>query len=285
MVDKVEAPDPTTVVFHLKFATDAFIPALADPYAWIYSKAQARPGHPLVRKEHRRHRALQVRRLRDRPVDHRRCATRTITTPACPISTGSRASSPTSRSPASRRSAATARRSSSAAFRRPCATSWSGGARRQDHGADQRLELRRADHAEPQEKAVRRCPRAPRADAGDRPLGHARRNLSKIAIVHTVGGAHLPGSPLAATKEELREDRRLLARYREIARRGAAAVEGSRRRRISASRCSTAQLDQPYKYYGIWVGRRMEPRSASTSPRACCRPGRGSRRCAPGIST
>src|SRR6185437_4845238 len=40
MVDKIEAPDPTTVVFHLKFATDAFIPALADPYAFIYSKAK-----------------------------------------------------------------------------------------------------------------------------------------------------------------------------------------------------------------------------------------------------
>ena len=40
MVDKVEAPDPTTVIFRLKFATDAFLPALADPYAWIYSKAK-----------------------------------------------------------------------------------------------------------------------------------------------------------------------------------------------------------------------------------------------------
>src|SRR5215472_14796748 len=39
MVDKVEAPDPTTVVFHLKFATTAFLPALADPYNWIYKKA------------------------------------------------------------------------------------------------------------------------------------------------------------------------------------------------------------------------------------------------------
>src|SRR5690242_9803756 len=40
MVDKIEAPDPTTVVFHLKFATDAFLPALADPYAFIYQKKQ-----------------------------------------------------------------------------------------------------------------------------------------------------------------------------------------------------------------------------------------------------
>jgi peptide/nickel transport system substrate-binding protein len=39
MVDKVEATDPTTVVFRLKFATDAFLPALADPYARIYKKA------------------------------------------------------------------------------------------------------------------------------------------------------------------------------------------------------------------------------------------------------
>ena len=38
MVDKVEAPDPSTVVFHLKFATDAFLPALADPFAFIYKK-------------------------------------------------------------------------------------------------------------------------------------------------------------------------------------------------------------------------------------------------------
>ena len=40
MVDKIEAPDPTTVVFHLKFATSAFLAALADPYNWIYSKAK-----------------------------------------------------------------------------------------------------------------------------------------------------------------------------------------------------------------------------------------------------
>ena len=38
MVDKVEAPDPGTVVFHLKFATSAFLPALADPFNFIYKK-------------------------------------------------------------------------------------------------------------------------------------------------------------------------------------------------------------------------------------------------------
>jgi peptide/nickel transport system substrate-binding protein len=38
MVDSVEAPDATTVVFKLKFATGVFLPALADPYAFIYEK-------------------------------------------------------------------------------------------------------------------------------------------------------------------------------------------------------------------------------------------------------
>jgi peptide/nickel transport system substrate-binding protein len=39
MVDKIEDPDDTTVIFKLKFATLTFIPALADPYAYIYSGA------------------------------------------------------------------------------------------------------------------------------------------------------------------------------------------------------------------------------------------------------
>ncbi|HUI34599.1 MAG TPA: ABC transporter substrate-binding protein [Stellaceae bacterium] len=39
MVDKIEAPDPQTVVFHLKFATEAFLPAIASPFNWVYKKA------------------------------------------------------------------------------------------------------------------------------------------------------------------------------------------------------------------------------------------------------
>jgi len=39
MINKIEAPDPNTVVVHLKFPTAAFLPALADPYAFIYKKA------------------------------------------------------------------------------------------------------------------------------------------------------------------------------------------------------------------------------------------------------
>lgn len=39
MVDKIEVPDDSTVVFKLKYATTAFLPALADPFTWIYKKA------------------------------------------------------------------------------------------------------------------------------------------------------------------------------------------------------------------------------------------------------
>src|SRR5436189_2825121 len=38
MVEELTAPDPLTVVFRLKFATAAFLPALADPFNWIYKK-------------------------------------------------------------------------------------------------------------------------------------------------------------------------------------------------------------------------------------------------------
>ena len=39
-VESVTAPDPYTVVFKLKYPSGAFIPALANPYNFIYSKAK-----------------------------------------------------------------------------------------------------------------------------------------------------------------------------------------------------------------------------------------------------
>ncbi len=38
MVESVQVTDDRTVVFKLKYATDAFLPALADPFAYIYKK-------------------------------------------------------------------------------------------------------------------------------------------------------------------------------------------------------------------------------------------------------
>ena len=46
MVDKIEAPDASTVVFKLKFATAAFLPALADAFSYIYkAKILAKDPH------------------------------------------------------------------------------------------------------------------------------------------------------------------------------------------------------------------------------------------------
>jgi peptide/nickel transport system substrate-binding protein len=38
MVDSITVTDPNTAVFHLKFATPTFLPALASPHAYIYKK-------------------------------------------------------------------------------------------------------------------------------------------------------------------------------------------------------------------------------------------------------
>jgi peptide/nickel transport system substrate-binding protein len=38
MVDSISVPDPHTVVFKLKFPTLTFLPALADPYTYVYKK-------------------------------------------------------------------------------------------------------------------------------------------------------------------------------------------------------------------------------------------------------
>ncbi len=46
MVKSVTAPDPETLVFQLKYPTGAFVPALALPYNFIYSKADLdKHGH------------------------------------------------------------------------------------------------------------------------------------------------------------------------------------------------------------------------------------------------
>ena len=39
MVEKVEAPDPQTVVFRLKFPTSTFLTSIASPFNWVYQKA------------------------------------------------------------------------------------------------------------------------------------------------------------------------------------------------------------------------------------------------------
>ena len=85
MVDKVEAPDPSTVVFRLKFATDAFLPALADPYAWIYKKAILDKDPHWYEKNIMGSGPFKFVELRDRPVDQGRAQPRLLSQgPALP---------------------------------------------------------------------------------------------------------------------------------------------------------------------------------------------------------
>ena len=124
MVDKVEAPDPIAVLFRLKFATDAFLPALAGPYNWIYQKIHLDRDPRWYEKNILGSGPFKFAGI-ETGQSIKGCAIPTTITRVCLISTASSASMPTSRRPGWRRCAATALLSSSAAFRRRCATSWS----------------------------------------------------------------------------------------------------------------------------------------------------------------
>ena len=122
MVDSVEAPDPKTVVFRLKFATTAFLPALADPRNFIYKKTTLEQDPRWYEKNIEGSGPFKfasyetgqsINGVRNPDYYH----------PGCPISTDSKASLPRSRRRGLMRCAATVLPSNSAACRRRRATS------------------------------------------------------------------------------------------------------------------------------------------------------------------
>ena len=60
MVDRIEDPDATTVIFRLKFPTLTFIPALATPWSYLFAGV-AREGSTLLRAQRHWIRPVQVR--------------------------------------------------------------------------------------------------------------------------------------------------------------------------------------------------------------------------------
>src|SRR5205814_2785416 len=76
--------------------------------------------------------------------------------------------------------------------------------------------------------------------------------LSKIAVVKTVGGIAFPGSPLAATKDELQQ---VAGFWPDIEK---SRVEAKRLLKEAGAENLSFELlnrdvDQPYKYVGIWL--------------------------------
>jgi peptide/nickel transport system substrate-binding protein len=250
MVDKVEAPDPSTVVFHLKFATDAFVPALADPYAWIYRKAvldkdihwyekNILGSGPFKFVSYETGQSITGERNKDYYhaglpyldgfkgiyADKQVIRVEAIRSDRAAIEF--RGFPPTVRDElvAALGDKVTVQTSD-----------WNcGGLITPNHNKKPFDDVR-----------VRRA----LSLAIDR--WHTAPDLAKIAIVHTVGGVTFPGSPLAATKAELEQ---LAGYWPDIEKSRAEARRllkeaGAENLSFTLLNRST---DQPYKYYGIWA--------------------------------
>ena len=229
MVDKVEAPDPSTVVFHLKFATSAFLPALADPFNFIYKKEILDKDPHWYEKNILGSGPSNLPSYRDRPVDQGRAQPRLLPQGAA-----------LSRR-LHRHFCAESRRSGSTRSARP----------RRD-GVPQHAARRRATSSSRRSATRSRCRRAtgtaatlsPRTTRGSRStMSRVRRALtlaidrwrgapalSKIAIVQHRRRHRVPRLAVGGDQGGAAADRRLLARHRKIAGRSQAAVEGGRRR-------------------------------------------------------
>ena len=250
MVDKVEATDPTTVIFRLKFATDAFLPALADPYAWIYSKAKLDKDMHWYEKNIMGSGPFKfvsyetgqsIKGVRNPDYYH-------AGLPYLDGFTGVYADKQVTRVEAIRSDRAaiefrgfppTVRDELKQALGDKIAvqtSDWNcGGLITPNHKKKPFDDVR-----------VRRALTLALDRWGTAP------ELSKIAIVHTVGGLTFPGSPLAPGKEELQK---IAGYWPDIEKSRAEARRllkeaGAENLSFTLLNRST---DQPYKYYGIWV--------------------------------
>jgi peptide/nickel transport system substrate-binding protein len=250
MIDKVEATDEKTVVFHLNYATAAFLPALADPYAFIYKKqildsdphwfeTNIMGSGPFRFKEYQVGQSISG--IRNPDYYHRGL-------PYLDGFTGIFADKQAVRVSAIRSDRAAIE------FRGfPPATRDELQAALADQLAVQESDwncgnLITLNHARKPFDDVR--VRRALTLAIDRWRGAPA--LSKISVMKTVGGVAFPGSPLAATKEELEQ----LAGYwpdieksRAEARRllKEAGAEGLSFELLNRN------VDQPYKFNGTWV--------------------------------
>ena len=250
MVDKVEAPDATTVVFRLKFPTAAFLPALANPFNWIYKKAI------LDKDPHWYEKNI----LGTGPFKFAHYETGQSVTgvrnpdyydPGLPYLDGFTAiyaDKQATRIDAIRSDrAAIEFRGMPPSARDELVSTLGDQIQSQEGDWDVGSAITPNHQKKPfDDPRVRRA----LSLAVDRWGGAP--SLSKIAIVQAVGGMVYPGSPLAATKEELEQ---LAGYWPDIEK---SRAEARRLLKEAGAEGLTFELnnrtvDQPYKYYGIWV--------------------------------
>jgi peptide/nickel transport system substrate-binding protein len=250
MVDTVEAPDPATVVFRLKFATNAFLPAVADPYSWIYKKE-------ILDKDPRWYEKNILGSGPFKFVDHQvGQSIKGIKNPDYYLKglphldgfTGIYADKQAVRVDAIRADrAAIEFRGFPPAVRDELVGALG------DKIAVQTSDWNCGSFVEPNHK------KKPFDDARVRRAltlaidrWHGAPQLAKIANVHTVGGIVFPGSPLAADKEELQD---LAGFWPDIDK---SRAEARKLLKEAGAEELTFELlnrnvDQPYKYNATWV--------------------------------
>jgi peptide/nickel transport system substrate-binding protein len=250
MVDTVEAPDPSTVVFHLKFATSAFLPALADPFAWIYKKAVLdRDPHwyeknvmgsgPFKFAEYQI--GQSIKGVRNPDYYHKGL-------PYLDGFVGIFADKQSVRIDAIRADRAAIEFRGMPPSARDQLVKELGGKIAVQTGDWNCVNMITPNHQKKPFDDVR----VRRALILAIDQWHGADALSKIANVHTVGGIVFPGSPLAATKEELQK---LPGYWPDIEK---SRAEAKRLLKEAGAEGLSFQLlnrnvDQPYKYIATWV--------------------------------
>jgi peptide/nickel transport system substrate-binding protein len=250
MVDTVSAPDAKTVVFKLKFATSAFLPALADPFAYIYKKEILdRDPHwyeknvmgsgPFRFVDYQIGQSMKGERNKDyyREGQPYLDGFAAIFAPKQSVIIdairGDRASNEFRGLPPSARDQLVKELGDKITVRT---------------GDWNCVNMITANH----KKKPFDDPRVRRALALAIDQWHGAPMLAKIANVRTVGGIVFPGSPLAATPEELRK---IAGYWPDIEK---SRAEARRLLKEAGAEGLTFELqnrnvDQPYKYIATWV--------------------------------
>ena len=250
MVAKVEAPDPTTVVFHLKFATSAFLPALADPFNLTYQKVRLDQDQRWYEKNILGSGPFKfvdyqvgqsIKGVKNPDYYHKGL-------PYLDGFTGIYADKQAVRVEAIRGDrAAIEFRSMPPAARDELVKALG------DKITVQEGDWNVASGLTPNHKRKPfDDPRVRRALTLAIDRWHGAPGLSKIAIVHTVGGIVFPGSPLAATPQELEQ---IAGFWPDIDK---SRAEAKRLLKEAGAEGLTFELlnrnvDQPFKYVATWL--------------------------------